>query len=65
MGGMPVTSHVVEYGGQYVGHAISLGERVQFHTTLEKLTALNERCFDSLTQLQETVTNALFVEHAS
>ena len=56
---MSITSYVIEHDGEYVGHAITLGQRVQFYTANRRLGPLNEARFESLEALQEAVTRAL------
>jgi hypothetical protein len=58
-GKVSVVSYAIEYRGQYVGHALTLGERFQLHTTRDGVRDLNEQCFLSLAELKRVVFERL------
>ena len=45
---MSVVSQLFEEGGQYAGHALSLGDRYVFHTRRSDLADLDGRLFSTL-----------------
>ena len=52
---MPILSYPVEVEGRVVGHAMTLGERVSFHTSQVSLGRLDGRRFGSLDELDHAV----------
>ena len=56
---MPVTHHSIEFSGEVVGRAISLGTRYVFYTTHRRLLSIDGVRFGTLVEVRTAVTTAL------
>ena len=59
---MAVHSILIEHNGVYAGHALSLGDRFTFHTSVEELADLDEAYFGSIDALRQAVAQILIAD---